>query len=398
MRQHVLDVIARAISMRGLVLESANPREADHLLLTLTPTGSGPGSATVAAQWFGDGNRARAVFSQTRKAAPDAGVELLSDGTSGGIVVQPGGADRRLRRLHFLAAGPGDALVAHRPERRAVVRRVERGTVTFTKTVAAGRLDKLLQGAGLVVPGVAMPRLLAVQRADSAVTFAQLPGRTLYELLADPACSQDGIERIGRSVGRALALLSRASVPTGLPRHDLDAELAVTQRWVRLAAGQGLLDALDVPVDRLLDLAGALPVREVAEEPVRLGLLHRDLHDKQLLVDGDRIGMLDFDLAALGDPALDLANLLVHLELRALQGRCSPARAGACAAGVLDGCTEVEGAAATSLLRRMGAYDLTTRVRLACVYAFRPRHCAAGAALLGAGAARQLRSRASPRS
>ncbi|WP_396134697.1 phosphotransferase [Cellulomonas sp. ATA003] len=49
--------------------------------------------------------------------------------------------------------------------------------------------------------------------------------------------------------------------------------------------------------------------------------VHRDLHDKQLLVDGSGgIGLLDFDLAAAGEAALDLANLLVHLELRVHQG------------------------------------------------------------------------------
>jgi aminoglycoside phosphotransferase (APT) family kinase protein len=50
--------------------------------------------------------------------------------------------------------------------------------------------------------------------------------------------------------------------------------------------------------------------------------LHRDLHDKQLILDETGVGLIDFDLAALGDPSLDLANLVVHLQGREAQGRC----------------------------------------------------------------------------
>ncbi len=49
-------------------------------------------------------------------------------------------------------------------------------------------------------------------------------------------------------------------------------------------------------------------------------LLHRDFFDKQVVVDADgRPGLLDFDTLAAGEAAVDVANMLVHLELR----RCS---------------------------------------------------------------------------
>ncbi|MGH3386204.1 MAG: hypothetical protein ACRDO1_16625, partial [Nocardioidaceae bacterium] len=77
--------------------------------------------------------------------------------------------------------------------------------------------------------------------------------------------------------------------------------------------------------------------------------------------------LLDFDLAAAGEAALDLANLLVHLELRSVQGRCSVERANRCAVGVVEGYGPSK-----ALLSRLPAYLLTTRIRLAAVYAFRP--------------------------
>ncbi|MGA1781458.1 MAG: phosphotransferase, partial [Planctomycetota bacterium] len=49
-------------------------------------------------------------------------------------------------------------------------------------------------------------------------------------------------------------------------------------------------------------------------------LCHRDFHDKQILIDGDRGTLIDMDLAAAGHPALDVGNILAHLRLRELKG------------------------------------------------------------------------------
>jgi aminoglycoside phosphotransferase (APT) family kinase protein len=86
-----------------------------------------------------------------------------------------------------------------------------------------------------------------------------------------------------------------------------------------------------------------------------------------LLEDTGPIGLLDLDLAACGDPALDLANLLVHFELRALQEHCSDARARACAVALLEGYSPDP-----PLLGRLAAYAAATRLRLAGLYCFRP--------------------------
>ena len=61
------------------------------------------------------------------------------------------------------------------------------------------------------------------------------------------------------------------------------------------------------------------------------------------------------------DPALDV------IELRALQGHCSDARARVCAAALLEGYSP-----GPALLGRLGAYASTTRLRLAGLYCFRP--------------------------
>jgi len=51
---------------------------------------------------------------------------------------------------------------------------------------------------------------------------------------------------------------------------------------------------------------------------------HRDLHDKQLLLNGTRGYLIDLDLAAEGPAALDPANIVGHIHLRWLKGARLP--------------------------------------------------------------------------
>lgn len=46
---------------------------------------------------------------------------------------------------------------------------------------------------------------------------------------------------------------------------------------------------------------------------------HRDFYDKQILVQGKRLTIIDWDTFALADPGLDFSNFTAHLKLRGLQ-------------------------------------------------------------------------------
>ncbi len=194
------------------------------------------------------------------------------------------------------------------------------------------------------------------------VTTAALPGRTLHELLTG---EDEAAVGAARRLGTALAALHASTPAPGAPVHDAAAERAVLTRWLRLASAHGVLRR---PVE--------LP--EVPRGDVPLVPVHRDLHDKQVLVD-DRgeLGLLDFDLAAAGDPALDVANLLVHLELRVHQGHCSTELGVAAAEAFLEGYAPGPG-----VLRRLAYYEATARCRLVAVYGFRPAAAAAARRLL----------------
>jgi aminoglycoside phosphotransferase (APT) family kinase protein len=271
-------------------------------------------------------------------------------------VLQPGGADRRLEGLGILLEREGAQLVAHRPERRAVVRLPagQPGSVAYAKVVRPTVLAAVARTtrAAADLP-VRTPAVLQVDEEAAAVVTAALPGRTLHDLLdssvAVAAC---------RSAGRALAQLQRTPVPSWLPRHEDGDEQAVVRRWQQLAELHGLAPAFALP-----PAAAAAPDEDEDEDPV---LIHRDFHDKQVVVDDDgEVGVLDFDLMALGSPLLDLANLLVHLDLRALQGLVRDA--GPLRAAVLEGYGATEAQVA-----RLARYERGTWQRLAAVYAFRP--------------------------
>jgi aminoglycoside phosphotransferase (APT) family kinase protein len=95
-------------------------------------------------------------------------------------------------------------------------------------------------------------------------------------------------------------------------------------------------------------------------------LIHRDLHDLQVLIDDHgSVGVLDFDLMAIGDPALDLANLLAHLDLRQRQGLIDDA-------APLRRAVQRGYAPGAPLAGRVPGYEALARQRLAAVYAFRP--------------------------
>lgn len=341
-----MSALSEIASLPGFSLRRAWPRSADHLLLDLR----GPAGEPVAAQWLAEPGRAGEVARRT-----GAGARAV-----GRVLLQPAGADRRLPALADLVRAPGAALVAHRPERRAVVRRADGAYAKVVRPERTLELARAARTAGAT--GLRVPRVLDVDVPAGVVTTAALPGRTLHDLLG---ADSPAVLPAAREVGRALAALHASPLQPGATVHDGAAESQVLRRWTGLARSHGV-GGVVADVAALLD------------PPAPLVPVHRDLHDKQLLVDEDgSIGVLDFDLAAAGEAALDLANLLVHLELRAHQRVCSAALAAAAAAAVLDGYRP-----GPDVVARLGAYDEVARRRLVAVYAFRPGSRTAASLLL----------------
>ena len=348
-----------------LRLRRAWPRGRGHLLLEYVD----PGGVSVPGQWFADPTRLAEVAAETALTAGPGKVVAVEER---GVLLQRGGADRRLAALPGMVDDERATLVVHRPERRAVVRRRRPTGTTYVKVWRPGRAPA--PSPSLPVP---TPAVVAADTGVGVVEHAELPGRSLHELLGDPGVPDAEVSRAFAAAGAAVAALHGVPVPPSTPAHDAEAEAGVVARWLGHALDHGALPAGSrEPAGAHLQRVRAM-LADLA--PARPGvLLHRDLHDKQVLVTpaGDA-GMLDLDTLARGEAALDVANLLAHLELRVLQGRCPRSRAEGAAAAFVDAYRP--GPAVTA---RLVAFAAASRLRLACVYAFRPSWAGVVPALL----------------
>lgn len=159
--------------------------------------------------------------------------------------------------------------------------------------------------------------------------------------------------------GKALAALHGLQLPFAPPRHLLDhVHELMRPHPLRLAEA---LPAWRSRIRRLLDAMVDGETRWAgAVTPVPL---HRDFHLRQMfLVDG-RIALIDWDLFAFGDPALDIGNFLMVLRTRFGE------RAAPLIEAFVDGYQRNGNGAA---VERAGIYEALSYLRRAC------KHCRLG--------------------
>lgn len=325
---------------------------------------------------------------------------------AGGVEVLEAGRDPKLPGLERLLAGERHRpqprlissqprLISHRPGKRAVIRLTDG---TFAKCVRRGRTDAIIAGqtrAEAFSTGFILPHVIRVD--ESTVVLSRVPGVELH----DPSGLGENWQRAWAQALDAWTLAGSGPEAASVPVHSPDAEVRVLEDWRDRAAG--LLARADVSGSTLLDAVDALipeirgelldsgapsdrgersaasdgdrstasaGEREAATVTARnWGPIHRDLHDKQIMWDPVAgPGLLDVDTACRGERELDLGNLSAHAHWRTHQGIWSKSHAEA----VLREISRVTSAAGLEPAR-VRAYERATLVRLACVYAFRPR-------------------------
>jgi aminoglycoside phosphotransferase (APT) family kinase protein len=277
------------------------------------------------------------------------------------VLLQLGGADRKLPGLAALVVQPDAELIVHHPERRAVIRLGGEAGVRYAKVVRPSRVADLATVMRtlhtLAGDDFATPAPLAIDEADGVIVLSALAGASLYDLLGS-----DRMVQAASGAGKVLHRLHQLPPPAVAGTHTAVDEVNVLNRW---------LDRLAIVAPALFQRAGekrAAVFAGLASGSSPAVLLHRDFYDKQIFFAPDGgLGLLDFDTLAIGEAALDLANALVHWELRSLQGACTQdqARAAAaafCASYPIDRIPT----------QRLQAYADATRLRLTCVYACRP--------------------------
>lgn len=166
--------------------------------------------------------------------------------------------------------------------------------------------------------GIAVPEPIGVLKPSEVWLQRKAPGAvatTLFGALAEtPARAL--VERIAV----AALKLHHASAGIEITReHTMASELDILRtRLTKLA------EARPVWAARLTALLANCDALGATVPTAGLTGIHRDFYGDQVIVDGARLTLIDFDLYCLGDPAVDIGNFMAHLSEQSLRERGDP--------------------------------------------------------------------------
>lgn len=254
--------------------------------------------------WVREYGRLEAGASVLGYAHPDGLAARVAVDAEGAVALAPPEADPALPGLAAVLRELRDPrILRYRPGHRCTLRGETPDGRRIVKVAPDGERH-VAEAAQLWAVRAELP--FAVARpfrwdpVTSAAWYSLVPGRPVVAELLGP----DAAALVHR-MGTALAGLARTTLrPQG--RAGVAEQLARSRRAVDRAvrAAPGLA----------ADLADALAALEAAAPPPRTAVpVHGAPHHHQWLADGDRLGLIDFDRFALGDPELDLATLLSEL-------------------------------------------------------------------------------------
>ena len=202
-----------------------------------------------------------------------------------------------------------------------------------------------------------MPVVRTVDRDAGYIEFERLRGPSLHEALRSDELP------VFSTVAKGLSALHACTADQKQlpPIH----EHAPLREWAGFVADHDselhtlVVAAVDACSDLRLGTGG--PTDRV---------VHGDLHDKNILLTDDGIGLIDLDQLGIGAPVIDLGNLAAHFVLRALQNNGNADRGRAQVAQFLADYRTHGGEYDADELVAVGARTL---LRLACLYRFRHR-------------------------
>ena len=244
--------------------------------------------------------------------------------------------------------------IRYKPERRYVAQlvigdepRAVLKMYTPTGYAEAKSSAKAFKSGGILL----VPRRIGKSDGHLVLAFEWMRGRLLSEALLDRGLGAVALERVGTALakvhtgrGAGLAHLTREAEASGL---------------LSVAAGLAFL-CPDI-AERVQTLAREIALRLIREPEVGHPI-HGDFYAKQVLLDDDRVVILDFDSAAAGDPAADLGLFIAHLERGALRRSVPHDRVEPYADALLSGYSRATRESSPS---RVGLYTAAGLLRLA---------------------------------
>lgn len=196
---------------------------------------------------------------------------------------------------------------------------------------------------------LAAPRPLFYDPAARMLVQEAVPGTPYQDLLKRPS-----YQHYLREAGRALARLHRLPVAPDKPGKHLADHMNELMRPHPFV----LAKAVHELRPRVEALAAALLRIEAGWSDLQApAWVHRDFHIGQLFYGQRRVWVIDWDLAAHGDPALDVGNFLQNLD-KHLSGLAPVGRA-----AFVEGYLET---GYPSVMQRSASYEAFTCLRRAC--------------------------------
>jgi hypothetical protein len=232
----------------------------------------------------------------------------------------PGGEELELRAIRVTRWKPGRRCLI---EYDLAGRDVKTGARTLIGKVRAKSFDastcalaKQLAEYGLEpdsADGVSVPAVLGALDECHMWLQQKVSGIPGWQALTAP----NGLQ-VARRIGGAIAKLHRVLPP--LPRkHSIADEIAGLHRALdEIRRLRPEWDRRLWAVERACELLAATVTQTCVSG------VHRDFYHDQVIVDGDRIWLLDLDLAAEGDPAVDAGNFTAHLAEQSLRMQGNP--------------------------------------------------------------------------
>ena len=259
----------------------------------------------------------------------------------------------------------------HKPGRRCLIEYdvdVDRAgapteTVTVLGKVRAGRdgraghrlLDALWR-AGFCADspdGVSVPEPIGMLPRFRMWLQRKVPGEVAASLLTRP----DGATLGGR-IAEAARKLHLANVPTD-SRHTMVDELRILHEGLPFVVQADSRWA--ARVDRLLDACDRLGAATPEPEPRGI---HRDFYPDQVIVDGQRLYLIDIDQYCQGDPGLDIGNFLGHVTEQSLRTMGDPGALAEVERALEERFVELSGEATRPAVQAYAALTLARHIYL----------------------------------
>jgi len=158
------------------------------------------------------------------------------------------------------------------------------------------------------VDGISIPRPVGIVNQWNMWLQEYVPGQDCWQALHGPKQ-----QRVAMQLGAAVVKLSQAGVLTNRT-HDVWDELKILQEKLPTVACK--MPHLERRIDNVL--SGCRRLSEETSSRIEVGI-HRDFYPDQVVIDGERIYVLDHDLYCMGDPCLDIANFCAHLIERGIR-------------------------------------------------------------------------------